>query len=138
MIRKKKMKSFIHNISMKLDLIGFSASTLCAIHCALMPFLLALLPVFGFEFLVSHEAEYIMVGLSVAIGSITFIHGYYKHHRNLRPLTLFLIGLTFIVAGHYLLPEAMEYIMAPIGALMIAISHLQNRKLSRVSKTCHA
>ena len=39
------------------DRVGAVASFLCAIHCALLPFVLALLPFMGLEFLADHRLE---------------------------------------------------------------------------------
>ncbi|MBF2053583.1 MAG: MerC domain-containing protein [Candidatus Sericytochromatia bacterium] len=46
-----------------LDTIGITASLLCAVHCALHPLLLVILPVAGLSFLISSGFEMVFWGL---------------------------------------------------------------------------
>lgn len=149
------IKTIKHNLALKLDLIGFSASTLCAIHCALMPFIIVFLPVLGLGFVANPLFEYIFITSSVLIGIFTFRHGYFKHHRKIYPFALFLTGLLIIIAGHYFFHNHSEtesseitennnnklifLMIAPIGASIIGYSHFINRKLSITTtrKSCN-
>ncbi len=146
------IKTIKHNLALKLDLIGFSASTICAIHCALMPFIIVSLPLIGLEFIADPIVEYIFIGASLVIGTFTFKHGFFNHHKKIYPFLLFLTGFIIILAGHYffhnhsheamaenthgLSDETLFLMIAPVGAFIIAISHLINRKLSKVPKVC--
>jgi hypothetical protein len=58
------------------DAIGFSASTLCAIHCAATPLLLTALTLAGLGFLAHPAIEAAMIGLSLFIGATSLLHGY--------------------------------------------------------------
>jgi hypothetical protein len=51
----------------KLDAVGFTASTLCAIHCAVTPLLLTALPLAGLKFLAHPAIETAMIMLSLLI-----------------------------------------------------------------------
>lgn len=140
-----------HNIALNLDLIGFSASTLCAIHCALMPFVFLILPLIGLGFATNSLFEYSFILISLIIGTFTFKHGYLNHHKKLYPLCIFLSGLTLVVISHFLIvdhshhaenealkgnyPDNYLWILAPAGAFMIATSHFINRKLSKTIKS---
>lgn len=146
------IKTIKHNLALKLDLIGFSASTICAIHCALMPFIIVFLPLMGLQFIANPFVEYIFIAASLVIGSFTFKHGYFNHHKKLYPFLLFLTGFTIILIGHFFFHEHShdviqdpvsanndEFIflmIAPAGAFIIAISHLINRRLSKTPKLC--
>lgn len=136
-----------HNIALNLDLIGFSASTICAIHCALMPILFLILPLIGLGFATNSLFEYSFILISLIIGTFTFKHGYLNHHKRLYPLGIFISGLTLVIVSHFLIDghsphteaETLKenftdnffWILAPVGALMIAVSHFINRKLSK-------
>ncbi|MEO6695959.1 MAG: MerC domain-containing protein [Ignavibacteria bacterium] len=135
-----------HNLALKLDLIGFSASTICAIHCALMPFIILFLPLLGLEIIANPIIEYSVIFSSMLIGFYTFKHGYFKHHRKAYPFAIFVIGLVLIVAGHFFFhdhsidnksilesttEDALLFLIAPLGALLIALSHFINRSLSK-------
>jgi hypothetical protein len=63
------------------DRIGVIASTLCAIHCAVTPFLLLLLPTFGKMW--AHPATHWGMALVVVpIAIIMMTSGYRKHRRK--------------------------------------------------------
>lgn len=146
-----------HELALKLDLIGFSASTVCAIHCALMPFIIVFLPLLGMEFVANPVIEYIFIATSILIGIYTFKHGYFNHHRKIYPFAIFLTGLILISIGHFLfhdhsienklvfqsnengLQEHLFIVIAPLGALLIGTSHFINRKLSKrkISNVLH-
>lgn len=136
-----------HKRLSRLDMIGMSASTLCAIHCALMPFIIVLLPLIGMEFVSSIMFEIILIAISVVIGSITLKDGYFKHHGSLTPFILFLTGLTIIIFGHLLFddhshgPEETHgliyFITIPVGALLIGIAHFVNIKKMKRCKVNH-
>lgn len=146
------IRTIKHNLALKLDLIGFSASTICAIHCALMPFIIIFLPLLGLEFIANPLVEYIFIGTSLVIGAFTFKHGFFNHHKRIYPFLIFLTGFLIILLGHYFFhnhshetstefnsgfsDDTLYLMIAPIGAFIIAISHLINRKLSKTKKVC--
>lgn len=146
------IKTIKHNLALKLDLWGFSASAICAIHCALMPFIIVFLPIFGLQFIANPIVEIFFIATSLLIGSFTFRHGYYNHHRKIYPFMIFLIGFTVILIGHLLYHDHLHEVnqhsdifqnetvlflfIAPIGAFIIAASHLLNRRLSKNLKVC--
>ena len=125
------------NLSKKLDHIGFTASTLCAIHCALMPFVITLLPLLGLEFLSSIWVEIGIIALSIIIGISSLIPSYIKHHRKLLPLLLLIVGFILIFGAHFFGFHELEPILVPVGGLTIAGAHLLNWKLNRPFH-CHA
>ena len=95
------IKSIKHNIALKLDSIGFIASTICAIHCMAMPFILLLLTLYGLEFIANPLFEITFIATSVAIGVFTFRHGYFNHHKKVYPFLIFICGLVLIIGGHF-------------------------------------
>lgn len=139
------IKSLKHKLAIKLDSVGFVASTLCAIHCAAMPFLIIFLTFSGFQFIANPVVEYLFIGSSIIIGTFTFTHGFINHHRKIYPFAVFVFGLLIVIFGHLLFEIHAEhniqqnennlfFIIAPIGAFFIAIGHLLNRKLSKSQK----
>ena len=139
------IKSFKHNLALKLDSIGFIASTLCAIHCAAVPFIFIFLSMYGFQFIANPFVEIFFITTSVFIGIYTFRHGYFNHHKKLYPFLIFIIGLAIILTGHYFIKdhshteihsdEIIFLIITPVGAFLIALGHFLNRKLSKSFKT---
>lgn len=145
------LRSLKHNLALKLDLIGFSASTICAIHCFTMPFIIVFLPLLGIQFIANPVFEYCFISLSLFIGAYTFKHGYFNHHKKIYPFAIFFLGFSIILIGHFLFhqhsydqnltelekhtDEFLFLMIAPIGASIIAFSHLLNRSLTRNFKS---
>jgi hypothetical protein len=117
------MKKFV---GIHLDFIGFSASLACAIHCAVLPFLLALAPLAGLEMLENPWIEYGFILTSLGIASSSLTHGYRKHHKKLHAFVMMGLGFVFIAAGQLIASEALEIPLMAAGGLMVAIAHLIN------------
>jgi hypothetical protein len=123
----------------RLDRLGAAASLTCAAHCAAMPLLVGLAPLVGMGFLVSEQAEWLLVGLSLGIGSLSLLPSYARKHRQWRPLLLFAFGASLIVVVRLCIEEGsrLEAPAMVIGALLIACAHLVNRRLCRSCAACH-
>lgn len=119
------------NLSGKLDHIGFTASALCAVHCALMPFVITLLPLVGLEFLSSIWVEIGVIALSLIIGISSLIPSYVKYHRKLLPLILLLLGFILIFGTHLLQWHELEPVLVPLGGISIALAHYINWRLNK-------
>jgi hypothetical protein len=115
-------------LSLNLDFIGFSASLLCAVHCAALPFLLTLAPLAGLQLLSNLWIEYSIIIFSFIIASSSIIHGYRRHHHLTTPLIMVLLGFALIGIGHSLEGEWQETVFTPMGATLIAIAHNINWK----------
>lgn len=77
------------------DMFGIAASTLCAIHCAAMPFVVGFLPALGLSFLADAAFHQWMVGICLALALLAFVPGW-KRHRRLIPGFIGLCGLGLI------------------------------------------
>jgi MerC mercury resistance protein len=118
----------------RLDHLGMGLSLLCAIHCALTPFALFLLPLFSLS-LESHPWFHELMALIVVpVGGMALGLGY-RHHRNLKVLLYGLPGI-FIVGiaplyFHDFVSEKMEWILMISGSLVLVYAHWLNRKSCR-------
>lgn len=129
-----------NNIAARLDGIGFTASTLCAVHCALMPFVATLLPLVGLGVLAELWVEISITVFSLAIGIGSLIPSYRKYHQNKAPLTILMAGFMLVFGAHFLGFHELEPVLVPLGGFSIAASHYLNWKLSRPyhSESCEA
>ncbi|HET6806782.1 MAG TPA: MerC domain-containing protein [Frateuria sp.] len=115
------------------DRFGAGASFLCAIHCAALPFVLALLPVAGLEFLADHRFERAFVIFACALALLTLVNGYRRHRRPLSLLlafpgvSLLLLGVT--VAEQY--PIVLHSVLVTCGGVLLASAHFVNLRLDR-------
>lgn len=117
-----------HRHYKKLDRIGMTASTLCAVHCAVVPLLLTFLPLAGLGFLANPVFEMGMIIVALLLGVSSIFLAYFRTHRKLLPLILLLIGFAIIILGHLFIKGWVEAIVVPVGGLTIAIAHFVNFK----------
>ncbi len=111
-----------------LDHIGITASTLCAIHCAIVPVLFTSLPLLGLNFLANVWIEWGMILLALTIGTYSIGLSYLRIHKRLLPLCLLIAGFAIILLGHVFVHGWSEVIIVPTGGLLIAAAHFVNYK----------
>lgn len=128
--------AFMRNnfISLNLDFVGFSASLLCAVHCAALPFLLSVLPLAGLHFLHHPFIEYTIILFSFFIASKSLSHGYSRHHKNIHPLLIVALGFLLIGLGHALPIEWTEIGLTVLGATFVSVAHILNWKYIQSSE----
>ncbi len=110
-------------------------SITCAIHCALTPMLLSMLPLLGLQFLASELLEIVLLSFGVGFGAYSVLKAYFTQHRDLRPVIALTIGAALIFTGMFLVPESLEPWLVPIGALSIGLAQVLN---IRACKNCSA
>lgn len=118
---KHRLSSFIN-----LDVLGFSASAICAVHCLAMPFVITLLPVIRLSFLAHPAFEATLIVSGLIIGALSLSHGYLKHHHNLLPILTLSLGFGIIAVGHLEQVEDFEFLIVSFGASLVAASHVLN------------
>ncbi|MFO0356457.1 MAG: MerC domain-containing protein [Sphingobacteriaceae bacterium] len=133
-----KQISCKNKIETLLDLVGFSASTLCAIHCAILPFLISFLPLLGLEFLENPVIEWVFLASSITLAFTSFLIGYYKHHHDNEALSIMLIAFIFFVIGNTNAfqgnPSTLfEEICLALGGIIMAYAHYRNWKLCKIN-----
>lgn len=121
-----------------LDWAGTATSSLCALHCALLPAVAAILPTVGLGFLAGEATEAALIAASAALGSISLGLGF-RRHRSCRALAVLATGLGMLVLGRFAEAQDAEVvgmIAVVSGGLAIAGSHLLNRRLCRMCSRC--
>ncbi len=114
------------------DRVGATASFLCAVHCALLPFVIALLPLIGLGFLADHRFERIFVACAAALASVTIITAW-RRHRKLHALFLLVPGITLLLAGIVIDIGRHEWLHTTLvvcGGVLVASAHVTNLVLS--------
>lgn len=129
-----------HTVAHVADRVGATASFLCAIHCALLPFVLALLPILGLGFLASHLFEQIFIVCASALAVTTLAHGY-RHHRVGTPLWLLVPGLLLLWLGGFLFHVHaglnLHAVLVAAGGGCVAVAHVWNLRLAREHAYVH-
>ncbi len=116
-----------------LDRLGATGSTLCAIHCALLPVVIAVLPSLGIATWLGDDFERGFVVFASLLGLFTLIQGY-RRHRAMRALSLLVPGLAALWFGigyeplhHAVVPHA---VIMTFGGTLVGLAHLANLRLN--------
>jgi|TARA_B110000091_G_C13570804_1_gene372437 hypothetical protein len=118
-----------------LDRIGITATSLCALHCILLPVLLPALPLLGLSFLADHAWEHIFLIITAILGTVALFSGFKKYHRRLYPFYLLFLGIGIYWIKHDF-SEAIQPYFIIIGASLIVAAHVINLKLCNSCKQC--
>lgn len=116
-----------------LDRLGATGSLVCAIHCALLPVLIAVLPSLGVAMWLGDDFERGFVVFASLLGLFTLIQGY-RRHRAVRALGMLVPGLTGLWFGigyeplhHQVVPHA---VIMTFGGTLVGLAHLANLRLN--------
>lgn len=116
-----------------LDRLGATGSLLCAVHCALVPVAIALLPPLGLTSLTSSSFELAFVVFATLLGLFSIVWGIRQHHA-FRAISLLAPGLAVLWLGvlytplhESLLPHA---VAMTFGGTLVGLAHLANLRLN--------
>ena len=118
-----------------LDRIGITATSLCALHCILLPILLPALPLLGVSFLADHAWEHVFLLMTGVLGSVALFSGFKRYHRRFYPFYLLFLGIVVYWIKHDF-SESIQPLFIIIGALLIVAAHVVNIKLCNSCKQC--
>lgn len=119
----------------KLNRLGVWLTSLCALHCLLLPILIPLAPLIASNFVASEWFERIILSSSILIGFAALFIGFHQYHRQLYPIYSLVLG-ALIYWNKHMFGEAYEPITIAVGALLIIAAHLANLRLCKKCKTC--
>ena len=122
------------------DRVGFAASMLCAVHCAAMPLLLALLPTFGLGVGGWVDIDQAVVVFATLLAGVTLTIGW-RRHRGYHAWGLLLPALALLwfatfgpLHSHDGGWQAWLHAgMMVLGGLLLAAAHLTNMRLTHLS-----
>lgn len=125
----------INNRNSRLDKLGIAAASICAVHCVLTPLFIGLLPMVGLARLADERTEWAFVAISVTLGVVSLLPGYWRHHRRPAPLGVFVVGVLLILSARFFLEDKqqVEIVVVVTGALFLAVGHGIN---CRQCRTC--
>lgn len=120
------------------DRLGFAASLLCAVHCALLPLALAVLPALGLKVGGFVDFDQAFVVFATLLGATTLTLGY-RRHKAFHALALLVPGIALVWVGSFtpLHDHGVGHVVLMVaGGLMLAAAHLVNLRLThRASPT---
>lgn len=122
-----------HRWATLVDRTGATASLLCAVHCALLPFVLALLPLVGLAFLGGALFERLFV-TGAALLAATSLTLAYRTHRRPHALFVMVPGVALLLFGIFTDVHAhvvMHTASVVTGGVMVACAHVTNLVFAR-------
>lgn len=123
------------------DRVGATASFLCALHCAALPFVLALLPALGLSFLADHSFERWFIACATVLALTMLIRGY-RRHGGPQALYLLMPGLVMLWLGGYVFhletAGLWHALMVSLGGSAVAFAHIINLRLTNLHRYCCA
>jgi hypothetical protein len=112
------------------DQLGATLSLACAVHCALQPLLLVLLPFVGLGFLMNELVETIFLAITLTLAAWAFFSGYAHHHRA-GVFGFWALAAGLIASSRMPWLETHEMILAVLGALALVSGHFLNQYFHR-------
>lgn len=119
-----------HRFHTLLDRFGATGSLVCAVHCALLPLLLAAIPSLGVSPWLGDGFELVFVAFATGVGVFSLVYGYHRH-RRIRALGVLLAGLALLWAGLLYGPwhhgsAGLHAAVMTLGGTLIGVAHLLN------------
>ena len=114
------------------DRFGATASFLCAVHCALLPLVLAILPALGLSFLADHRFEHAFIAFASMLALTTLIVGVRRHQR-FRAFWFLAPGIVLLFAGivvDFDHATRLHAALVAMGGSLVALAHITNLRLS--------
>ena len=126
-----------------IDNLGITISSVCAIHCVLLPAIFIIAP---YSFLASHEFHEALIYFILPCAAIAFVLGCRKH-GDLKVAIMGTLGLMLLASSllfHEIFhaeehsEELITVLITIAGSVMLILSHLRNRKLClQENYACH-
>ena len=126
-----------------IDNLGITISSVCAIHCVLLPMIFLLAP---YSFLASHEFHETLIYFILPCAFIAFVLGC-RRHKDIKVAVMGALGIMLLGSAllmHDILhsnqhsEEFTTVLITVCGSILLVISHLRNRKLCMQEEySCH-
>ena len=125
------------------DNLGITISSICAVHCVLLPMIFLIAP---YSFLASHEFHEALIYFILPCAFIAFVLGC-RRHKDIKVAAMGTFGI--ILLGSALLmhdifhsdqhsEEFTTVLITVLGSILLVFSHLRNRKLCmQEDYSCH-
>ena len=126
-----------------IDNLGITISSVCAIHCLLLPAFFIIAP---YSFLASHEFHEALIYFILPCAAVAFIIGCRKHGdvkvAIMGTFGVMLLGSSLLFHEIFHAEEHSEELITVLitiaGSIMLILSHLRNRKLClQEDYACH-
>lgn len=117
------------------DRVGFAASLVCALHCALLPILVALVPATSLGMAGWVDFDQGFVVFATLLGLTTLTLGY-RRHRAFHALALLLPGLGMVWLASFTAlhnHSVAHWSLMVAGGTLLALGHFVNLQLTHAA-----
>ena len=121
-------------LGLPLDVIGFSGSFLCAIHCLALPILVSIGAIGHVHLHETFAWEWLLLAVLLVVAVVSLWHSFRQVHGHFVPLIIAVVGISLILAGEYNHAHSSHF-WSGIGGLFLAGSHFFNFALLRRNRT---
>lgn len=105
-------------------------SSLCIVHCLVLPIILLTLPALSSLAYFSDERFHMWMLFGVIPTSVFAVIFGYLHHRNLHVVAIASVGILILTLstffGHDMLGHNGEIVASVVGSLFVAFAHIKN------------
>jgi MerC mercury resistance protein len=112
------------------DKLGIFFSSLCAVHCLILPILILNSGHFLAKYINNQFVEKGFIIICLSIAAFSFFR-YRKVHGNSIPILLLSIAVLFLIGSTFLNNLTFEIIASVIGSSALIFGHIINMRLSR-------
>lgn len=126
------------------DRLGVMASTACAVHCALVALLPAILATAGLSALLGEEAEWGFVLAAATLGGVAMVTTW-RRHKRVGPVPAFAVGIAGLLAARFMEEAGIEgpgTAVAVVSGGLLVLGHLlslrRGRRVAACEDECHA
>lgn len=127
--------SFVLDSRQTADRVGFWGAAICALHCALLPLLVALVPSLGLGLIGSADFDQSFTVFAAILGVTALAIGS-RRHRAIVPWIALLPGLALLFAGSFTPVHSHglgHFLLMVGGGALIAAAHYMNLRLGQRS-----
>jgi uncharacterized membrane-anchored protein YitT (DUF2179 family) len=119
-----------------IDGLGVGASSLCAVHCFLMPFVITGLSMIGVH-MIQHDTTHMVLAFFVLFFCLMAVIPGYKRHGNKRVVATMFCGVSLVMFATFLAEsifgEKGELPIMTMGNALVITAHLLNKKYIRLA-----
>ena len=113
------------------DILGISTSTICVIHCSLLPLMMGVGIFESGDWIHSLALELSLLILTIIFASYSLIQSFFKKHQNKYPILLAILGIGIFCIG-LIYHNSLGLILCSMGGISLATAHFINYKLCHI------
>ena len=117
--------------------IGTWLALICAVHCALTPLVISVMPLLAGSLFHAEWLEILLMGSGFAIGGWALWSNYRGMHGQPEPFMIGAGGGVLFILGYIFLPHSYLHFATFAGAALLVVAHIYNLQLRKKCNCAH-